>query len=479
MKHSVVFSSYVFILAFLPLTVLIYYTLSHLKNSLYQRIFLIAASLFFYGYYNITYLLLIAASITVNYVAACLIQRTSGRASGAILTAGVLFNIGLIGYFKYYDFFVENINAVFGSSFALKHILLPLGISFFTFQQLSFLVSVWRGEEKVERLRDYCLFVTFFPQLIAGPIVLYSEMIPQFKDESRRVFHADHFAAGIYMFAVGLFKKAVIADTLAYFVGNGFGMTQLSLAAGWATSLCYTLQIYFDFSGYSDMAVGLGKLFNIELPMNFLSPYKSESITEFWRRWHITLGRALSTYVYKPLGGNRKGLPRTCLNLFLTFLVSGIWHGAAWTFVLWGALHGALAVAERVAGDRLKAIPKPIRVLLTFLTVNALWVLFRAENFSQALEVYRGMLAFGSIGLSQLDTVVGAAAYLNFPLIIKMIYLLTLLAVLLILVFRCRNSSEMLRFFTVSGKTLWTAIALFSAAMLCLTRESVFIYFNF
>lgn len=474
-----VFSSYIFILVFLPLVVLIYYSLSHVKNSIYQRLFLIAASLVFYGYYNVCYLLLIISSIAVNYLAAKQIQKRSGGGAKAFLTAGVLFNVALIGYFKYYDFFIENINLVTGSSFALKHILLPLGISFFTFQQLSFLVSVYHREEKVERLRDYCLFVTFFPQLVAGPIVLYSEMIPQFKDETKRHFNPDNFAAGIYLFAIGLFKKAVIADTLAYYVGNGFGLANPGLAAAWITSLCYTLQIYLDFSGYSDMAVGLGKLFNINIPFNFLSPYKSESISEFWRRWHITLGRALSTYVYKPLGGNRKGLPRTCLNLFLTFLVSGLWHGAAWTFVLWGAMHGLLAVAERIAEKKISLIPRVIRVAATFLIVNALWVLFRADSFPQALEMYRGMVSFGNIGIAQLDAVVGGAAYVNFPFAVDCVYIIGLVGVLLFIVFKCRNSSELINRFTVSGKTVFIAAALFSAALLCLSRESVFIYFNF
>ena len=474
-----VFSSYVFTLAFLPIVLIVYYLLSHLKDGIWQRLFLIAASLFFYGYYNIKYLILIIASIAINYIVAIQIQKATGKASLWFLTAGVVFNVALIGYFKYYDFFVENINLLLGNSFALKHILLPLGISFFTFQQLSFLVSVYHGEEKVERLRDYCLFVTFFPQLVAGPIVLYSEMIPQFKDESRRYFNADNYASGIYLFSIGLFKKAVIADTLAFFADNGFAMTDLSLAAGWMTSISYTLQIYFDFSGYSDMAVGLGRLFNIEIPFNFLSPYRSESITEFWRRWHVTLGRALSTCVYKPLGGNRKGMMRTCLNLFMTFLVSGLWHGAAWTFIIWGALHGLFAVAERIAGDKLNIIPKPLRVIITFLVVNALWVLFRADGFTQAIEVYKGMLAFGNIGISQLDTVVGHAANLNFPMLMDCAYILGLETFLLIVVFKFKNSATMLQQFTASRKTLITASLLFSTALLCMTRQSVFIYFNF
>ncbi len=474
-----VFSSYVFILLFLPCVIIIYYLLSHINNSIYQRLFLIGASLFFYGYYNIHYLLLIISSIAVNYIIAKQIQKTQGKASKCFLTIGVLYNILLIGYFKYYDFFIENINLIAGSHFALKHILLPLGISFFTFQQLSFLVSVYHEEEKVERLRDYCLFVTFFPQLVAGPIVLYSEMIPQFKDEKKRFFDANNFAAGIYLFSIGLFKKAVIADTLVYFADNGFGMSNLGLVAGWTTALSYTLQIYFDFSGYSDMAVGLGKMFNIEIPFNFRAPYRSESITEFWRRWHITLGRALSTYVYKPLGGNRKGLIRTCRNLFLTFLVSGIWHGASWTFILWGALHGVIVVAERIIGSKLKAIPKALRIVLTFIIVNALWVLFRAESFPQALEVYKGMISFGNIGFAQLDTVVGTASYINFPLMIDFVYIAGLEGLLLLVVFWFKSSVDLLDQFVISRKTLFTAAILFSVALLCLTRETVFIYFNF
>lgn len=474
-----VFSSYVFIFAFLPVVLSVYYALSNLKNGIYQRLFLIAASLFFYGYYNTKYLILITASIAVNYGIALAIQTHRAKAGRLFLVVGILFNVGLIGYFKYYDFFVENINAVFGCSFTLRRLLLPLGISFFTFQQLSFLISVWRAEEKVERFRDYCIFVTFFPQLVAGPIVLYSEMIPQFRDERRRFFHPDRFASGIWLFTVGLFKKAVIADTLALFADNGFGMTGLGLAAGWITAISYTLQIYFDFSGYSDMAVGLGKMFNVDIPFNFRSPYRSESISEFWRRWHITLGRALSTYVYKPLGGNRRGLARTCLNLFLTFLVSGLWHGAAWTFVLWGALHGLFVVAERILDRPLKKIPKPVRVCGTFLVVTALWVLFRADGFRQALEVWRGMVAFGNPAIAQLNTVVGTAAYIDFPLAFDCVYILVLEAVLLFVVFRCPNSCDLLDRFRPSRKTMSVAAFLFVIALLCLARESVFIYFNF
>jgi alginate O-acetyltransferase complex protein AlgI len=457
----------------------IYYLLSHIRNDIYQRLFLIAASLFFYGYQNIKYVALILLSIAVNYVLAMVIQGNKKKTAKIFLIVGIVFNVLLIGYYKYYDFFIENINLIAKTDFTLKHILLPLGISFFTFQQLSFLVSVYKGEEKVERLRDYCLFVLFFPQLVAGPIVLYGEMIPQFKETKRRFFNGENFSRGLYVFAIGLFKKAVVADTLCVLVDNGFSMTSFGMVAAWTTALSYTLQIYFDFSGYSDMAVGLGKMFNIDLPFNFLSPYRSESITEFWRKWHITLGRALSTYIYKPLGGNRNGLARTCLNLFITFMVSGFWHGASWTFILWGMIHGFFIVIERIAGKKLEIIPKFIRVFATFMIVNALWVLFRADGIAKAIEIYKGMFAFNNIGLSGLNEVVGHTANLNFPLIVDIAYAAGMIALLMLIVFKFKNSATLLKGYLPVPKTFVTAALLFAVALLCLSRESVFIYFNF
>ena len=479
-----VFSSYIFIFAFLPLVLLGFYLLPRLiaapgRLRRAQNLLLIAASLVFYGYFNVSYLLLIAASILVNYLLALAIQN--GRRQQLVklcFVVGVLFNVLLIGYFKYYDFFIENINFLFRGSFALKHLLLPLGISFFTFQQLSFLVSVYKKEEQVEDFISYCVFVLFFPQLVAGPIVLYSEMIPQFKDESRCRFDSDNLARGIYMFCIGFFKKAVVADTLALFVDNGYAQSSLGLAAAWAVSLCYTLQIYFDFSGYSDMAIGLGKMFNIDLPWNFLSPYQSESFTVFWRRWHITLGRALSSYIYKPLGGSRRGRARTFLNTMATFLISGLWHGAAWTFVLWGGIHGLFVAGEKLLGDRLERVPKALRVGLTFLLVNVLWVLFRAESFSQAGMVYSGMLSFGSLELGQLAALVLDNSF-DFPTIVDIAYLFSLLAVLLAVVFRCKSSRLLLEQFRCSGRSLAFTVFLFCFSVLHLSRGSIFIYFNF
>lgn len=476
-----VFSSYEFLLIFLPVVLTGYFLLAQVSNAVFQKLFLLGASLFFYGYYHVGYLLLIIASMLFNYLIAVFIQRQPEEKVKLrifLLTLGVLFNVGLIGYYKYFDFFLSAINDIAGTEFVLRHILLPLGISFFTFQQLSFLISIYKREEQVDSLLNYGLFVTFFPQLVAGPIVLYEEMIPQFADDSKRHFHADHFAQGIYFLTIGLFKKAVIADTLALFVDNGFGLSNMGLIGGWATALSYTLQIYFDFSGYSDMAIGLGKLFNIELPDNFDRPYLSESITVFWRRWHMTLGRALSTYVYKPLGGNRKGTVRTCINLFLTFFVSGLWHGASWTFLVWGIVQGVIVVFERLCKDALQKIPSGIRIAATFLTTNFLWVLFRADSFEIAGKVYRAMFNFRDLGYSDI-TALAQDGTITFPAIMNCAYLFLLMGILLAVVFRGKEKIERNQGKGLSRNQALTAAVCFVLALLCMGRESVFIYFNF
>lgn len=472
-----IFSSFPFLLLFLPITLIGYFSLSKCKNANIQRVFLILASLVFYSVNNPKYLLLILSSILVNYALARYLQRAEGHRK-ALLFVGVLFNLALLGYYKYFNFFIENVSALTGVEFALRQIALPLGISFFTFQQLSFLISIYRKEEFVDTFLSYCLFVTFFPQLVAGPIVLYDELVPQFRDESLRKFDPNKFAAAVYIFVIGMFKKAVIADTFAIFVNNSFGGENLGWLTAWCVSLSYTLQIYFDFSGYSDMAVGLAGMFNFQIPFNFLSPYKSESIREFWKRWHITLGRALRTYIYIPLGGNKKGLLRTCINLFLTFLVSGLWHGAAWTFVAWGALHGLLAVTERLLERWLVKIPKAIRIAVTFVEVNLLWVLFRAESFAQALVQYRNMFDFRSMGADNLANM-ATNGVINYPATVDMAYVLTFLATALCVVFACKNSRDKLAQFRPTRKTALFVTLLLCFVIVCLTRQSVFIYFNF
>ncbi len=478
-----VYSSYIFIFLFLPVALMGYFFLQKTKSSIYQRIFLIIVSLFFYGYNNIKYVPLLISSVLVNYITAKLIvsfkSQSKIKYSKLFLIMGILFNILILGYFKYYNFFMENVTMLFGTNFSAKKILLPLGISFFTFQQMSFQISIYKGDHKLGKFIDYFAFVVFFPQLIAGPIVLYEEIEPQFMDASRRKFNIENFQKGLYMFILGMFKKVVIADTLAVFVDNGFSMTKMGFVTAWVTVLSYTMQIYFDFSGYSDMAIGLGKMFNIDITYNFVSPYKSQSISEFWRRWHITLGRALSTYVYIPLGGNRKGLFRTCINLFMTFFVSGIWHGAAWTFVLWGTIYGVLILIERIFNKHLCNIPKYIHIGLVFLCVSSLWVLFRAESFAQASVIYQGMVNFLNFDIMRIADI-AMDGIIKFRTIVGIVYVLGILAVLLVIVFKAKNSCSLYESFSSKSykKSVLSAI-LFVVSIVFMSRGSVFIYFNF
>ncbi|NLY03504.1 MAG: MBOAT family protein, partial [Campylobacter sp.] len=342
------FNSYEFIFAFLPITFIIYFFLMSRRLILGAKLSLALASIFFYGYWNYIYVPLIVVSMLVNYgVGISLVDSEKIRdiSKKSILVFGIVFNLGLLGYFKYVDFFLENFNGIFGTNIPLPHIVLPIGISFFTFTQIAFLVDAYKKEAKEYSLINYMLFVTYFPHLLAGPILHHKEMMPQFANKFNFVKNYRNIALGLFIFSIGLFKKVVIADTFAVWANAGFDTSStLNLIEAWATSLSYTFQLYFDFSGYTDMAIGSSLLFNIRLPINFNSPYKALSIQDFWRRWHMTLSRFLRNYLYIPLGGNRRGKYRTYINLLVTFLLGGLWHGAGWTFIAWGALHGIALV---------------------------------------------------------------------------------------------------------------------------------------
>jgi D-alanyl-lipoteichoic acid acyltransferase DltB (MBOAT superfamily) len=319
-----------------------------------------------------------------------------------LLTIGIIGNVGLLGYFKYADFIISNVNFVVGSDIPLLRLALPLAISFFTFQQIAYLVDSYRGETKEYDFLNYGVFVTFFPQLIAGPIVHHKEMMPQFANVRNKVINYKNIALGLFIFSLGLFKKVVIADTFAVWATNGFDKAEvLTFFEAWATSLSYTFQLYFDFSGYTDMAIGAALLFNIKLPINFNSPYKATNIQDFWRRWHITLSRFLRDYIYIPLGGNRKGNFRTYNNLMATFVIGGLWHGAGWAFVLWGFLHGFALVVHRIwnsLGFRLNTV---VGWIITFNFVNMAWVFFRAKEWDDAIKVLKGMFGFTDIVISK------------------------------------------------------------------------------
>jgi alginate O-acetyltransferase complex protein AlgI len=386
-----VFSSAEFIFLFLPIVIAGYYLMGGINPGL-ARYWLILSSLFFYGIWEPSYLLLILGSLVCNYLVSKIL-RQSERYRKTWLMAGLGANIVLIGVFKYFDFIIENFNILSGRDLPLYHILLPLGISFFTFQQISYLVDTYHGKTSAPRFSNYCLFITFFPQLIAGPIVRHNEMMPQLELNKNSYLNWENIAKGLFVFTIGLCKKVIFADTFAVWANSGFDYAStLSFVEAWGTSLCYTFQLYFDFSGYADMAIGAALLLNIHLPINFNSPYKSASITEFWRRWHMTLSRWLKDYLYIPLGGNQKGKHRRDFNLIATMLIGGLWHGAAWNFVLWGGAHGfALALHRWWVAKRQITVHPGFAKVITFLFINFLWVPFRATSLHDTLKVWKGM----------------------------------------------------------------------------------------
>lgn len=480
-----IFSSYIFIFVFLPIVLLIYFGISRFVSRKVQHLFLIAASLVFYGYAHTSYVILILTSVMMNYIFATGVQNIRQRLlRKTAFIAGVLFNIGLLGYYKYTNFFIENVNVVFDTSFTLKHIILPVGISFFTFQQIAFLISVWKREQQVPGIVDYTLFITFFPQLVAGPIVFSQDVMSQYQDDKNRFFKLENFNQGLFLFIIGLFKKCVLADSLNVFVNNGYtdpGIAYLTFGQAWIVTFSYTLQIFFDFSGYSDMAIGLGKMMNINLPVNFYSPYKSKSITEYWQRWHITLGRSLAVLIYYPLGGNRKGLARTCFNIFVIFLISGIWHGAAWTYIIWGVAHGIMRIFEKIFDKQISKIPSAIRIFLTFMFVNILFVMFRARDTHQARIMYEKMFSpgqqyftFDGIGNLAFDGI------LNYPELLSTIYVLGMLVIFYsVIFFYKKNSMDLYNEFKPNTKRALITAVLFSICVIHLSRISPFIYFNF
>ena len=404
LSFLMLFNSTIFLFGFLPVTLLLFFVFGRYSVRV-ARLWLAAASLFFYAWWNPPYLILLAISIIFNYGAGYLLQFRERFTSALppaklILALGLAFNLGFLGYFKYSAFLVENLNEVAGTDFVLRHVALPLAISFFTFQKIAYLVDSYLGKVKEKSFLNYVLFAAFFPQLIAGPIVHYSEIFPQFKKPETYRFQWANFSDGATLFLLGLAKKVVLADEFARYSDAAFNGAQggalISLAPAWVGALSYTLQLYFDFSGYSDMAIGLARMFNIELPLNFWSPYKAGSIIEFWRRWHMTLSRFLRDYVYIPLGGNRHGEVKRYRNLFLTMLVGGIWHGAGWTYVIWGTLHGVALAVNHLWDARIAPRTRPLLYraaahVLTLAVVICGWVIFRSPSLHAARRVFGGM----------------------------------------------------------------------------------------
>lgn len=413
------FNSPEFLLLFLPIVVAGYLVLNRIGTFHIRAGWLILASLFFYGWWEPIYLFLISASIMFNYLMARLISARPhpGRLAKPLLVFGVGANLATLGFFKYANFFINTVADVSGTSFNSLTIILPLAISFYTFQQIAFLVDVYRDKANETDFLSYCLFVTFFPQLIAGPIVHHGEMMGQFKHPAVRGGELwDNLAVGLTIITMGLFKKVILADKMAFWSDRVFDTVQMggtvSFVEAWVGVISFTLQIYFDFSGYSDMAIGLARLFGIRLPLNFSSPYKALNIVDFWRRWHITLSRFLRDYLYYPLGGNRKGRARRYANLIIVMGLGGLWHGAGWTFVIWGLMHGAYlalnhmwwTIRKRVfqstiTNGGLRFVANSFAGVLTFSAVTLAWAMFRAQTFGDAVTIYREMFAFNNIVL--------------------------------------------------------------------------------
>lgn len=501
------FNSYIFIFAFLPICIVGFYLLKGV-NPIGAKLFLTAMSLWFYGYFNIRYLAIMLFSIAFNYVIFRLME--SRTAKKHILILGIIANLSVLFYFKYYDFFIESCNALFKTEMPLKGILLPLGISFFTFQQIGFLADAYRGEIKECKFYDYALFVSFFPQLIAGPVVNHNEMLPQFNKIGRKIT-SEEIARGVYIFILGLGKKVLLADTLAHSVSWAYNlpMGEIKAVEAVLTVLFYSLQLYFDFSGYCDMAMGLAMMLGVKLPLNFNSPYKAVNIVDFWKRWHITLGRFFTKNIYIPLGGNRHGKGRMCLNFLIVFFLSGLWHGAGWNFIFWGIIHGILYVitkmSENVFNRSGRALNKSaykneraalcvnkvstiIGRILTFAYVSLAWVYFRAPSVKYANHMLLSIVntewtapAKAFVDGFNLPEFWYALKVLHLADFSFSIYIIMICFTIfsLILVFCGKNTYELSENTAFKVPTAIMLAVIFVWCVVSLSGVSTFLYFNF
>ncbi len=485
------FNSYVFILIFLPLVAAFYFLLYKYLPARWARLFLLTASMGFMSYWNVHFALVLIFSVLVNFTCGSALSAAAGKnAKKPIFIAAIIANILLLGFFKYSNFFLDNINAVFSTQIGALNILLPIGISFYTFMQIAWLTDIYRHGGYRYDFLSYCLYVTFFPYVISGPIAYHSEVIPQMQSDKARHFNMANLCRGLFIFSLGLFKKTAIADNLALIANGGFSASgTLTFAEAWLTSLSYTMQLYFDFSGYTDMAVGVALIFNIVLPVNFNSPYKSLNIQEFWHRWHITLSRFLRDYIYIPLGGNRSGEFRTLINLMLTFLIGGLWHGAAWTFVFWGFLHGAALCVHRLWMKTGLRMNKVMAWILTFNFINIAWVFFRASNWDDAVKIIKGMAGLNGIMVSsnlagspfwQSLSAIGirfGGWHTHLPSTETPVYFFCILLIPFVLL--TKNASELLEKFSTNWRTALAASLMMIVGLLLLNDTSSFLYFKF
>ena len=475
-----VFSSLEFLFIYLPIMIICYYLLAPLKNGKFSLLFLFIGSIFFYAYWNLQNTWILIVSILVNYIFGLWIHSAI-KFRKHIFIFAILCNIGALMYFKYTNFFINTLNSVCSTHFHTFNIILPLGISFFVFQKIAYLSDIYtyKHDPSSNGLLNFGLFASFFPQLIAGPIVHHKEIMPQFASDSRSAINWENIYSGFIMLSIGLAKKILLADTLAQIVRYSFDeIGSLTFSEASLASIAYSLQLYFDFSGYSDMAIGCALFFNIILPQNFCSPYKALNVQDFWRRWHITLSRWLRNYLYIPLGGNRSGSMRTLGNLFITFLLGGFWHGAAWTYILWGAMHGIALAAYRLWSQACsKPMPNALAWLLTFTFVNFAWIIFRVPNFGRLGKFCDAFLGYNGFMFRTYfkEHLLSSLGFPNFVMINIFVCASFALAVI------GKNSSDQL----VCKDSLWVTLItplLFAASIMQIVMGSTipeFIYFQF
>lgn len=482
------FNSVIFISVFLPLALLGWYLLQKLENPGFAKAFLIGMSFWFYGYYNIRYLWILLVSLVFNYFVSVLFNRRAG--SKALFAAGIFGNLGLLFYFKYFNFFVDNCNFFLHTDIRLEQIALPLGISFFTFQQLSFVIERYKGAAPHYSILDYGFFVSFFPQLVAGPIVLHNELVPQLQSRNNRRFSVSDFYDGMTLFIMGLAKKVLLADSLAVLVNAEYeNIAALDTPSAWVVICWYMAELYFDFSGYCDMARGIAGMFGFRLPENFDSPFKAASVREFWRRWHMTLSRFLSQYIYFPLGGNRKGKARQCLNLLVVFLVSGLWHGANWTFILWGLMHGLAAVFETMF-PKVRFPREWMNRLATSVFVTLSFSVFRSDSLKQAGLLWQKLFTAGNKGM--FVAICNVLWYPENYAVIKFLQLsapgalnpffvlcMLFLSILCIVLIRGCKAQQWIAERGSTPLGIFILATLFTWSFLSLSQVSVFLYFNF
>lgn len=473
------FNSYEFICLFFPVVLFVYFLLGKSSNS-FALGWLSIASLFFYGYWNMSYLPLLIFSVLMNYAFAGLI--ISARTNGLALRCKVLFflslvaNISLLGWYKYADFLIRNINLIFSADYPLLHIILPLGISFFTITQLLYLYDCYHGTTKEHSFLRYVLFVTFFPHLLAGPILYHRQMMTQFADERLARVNWDNMAYGVMLFVIGLAKKVLIADAFIPYVNHGFAMPgEMTMLQGWLVAICYMLQLYFDFSGYSDMAVGLSKMMNITIPINFNSPYKAASLINFWQRWHISLTNAITACVYMPLvrSFKRPTVANAAFAAFVAFFLVGIWHGAGWHYVVFALMHGGGMAVNHVWRHYRLWCPKPLGHVLTMLYVLVAMVFFRAGSLKEAALFLRSMAGMGdgSAGVMADFAISASQMTVHFPEFVCLTGVL--------LVFFVPNSNQLMEKAELSGKYLLATLVLLALAMFQLGGTTDFLYFQF